>query len=169
MDSCILENTGSTARDFCMLERNILSHVKLALVFSLLSSSVLLRTRLVPSKDIPNEPESGLSLAILHVVASLAAIAAGLWEYYNGFRDMRNTRAFLLATKFGSLVPPVRDCTLIPFQVASRHYECCLRRCVYNLLDSPRGGRSLLKLLHSIRSVEVHKSSPVHSFTGCQL
>ena len=41
-------NTGSTARDWCMLERNILSHIKLDLLLSLLS---LLRARLSGSDD----------------------------------------------------------------------------------------------------------------------
>ena len=45
-------NTGSTARDWCMLERNILSHIKLDLLLSLLS---LLRARLSGSDDDDDE------------------------------------------------------------------------------------------------------------------
>jgi hypothetical protein len=101
----MLENTGSTARDFCMLERNILSHLKLALLLSLLSSSVLLHARLVPeatndSGSPHGDSKIGLPLAGVQVAASLAAIAAGAWEYHSGYLDMRNMRAFLVATKF---------------------------------------------------------------------
>ncbi|KAJ7155399.1 hypothetical protein C8R43DRAFT_999639 [Mycena crocata] len=107
MDSLFLgpqmvENTGSAARDFCMLERNLLSHLKLALLLSLLSSSVLLRARLVPEDD-PNPKEmsgtTGIIVATLQFTAALAAIAAGVWEYYCGYWDIRNMHAFLVAVK----------------------------------------------------------------------
>lgn len=88
-----------------MLERNILSHLKLALLLSLLSSSVLLRARLVPSDtgSVPMEgppSKAGLPMAVVQLAASLAAILAGCWEYYSGYKDLRNMRAFLVATKF---------------------------------------------------------------------
>lgn len=103
--SHMVENTGSTARDFCMLERNILSHLKLALLLSLLSSSVLLRARLVPEpNDTPQRDDGdsrgGIPLASVQFIASLAAIVAGAWEYHSGYRDLRDMRAFLVATKF---------------------------------------------------------------------
>jgi hypothetical protein len=94
-----LANSASTARDFCMLERNILSHLKLALLLSLLSSSLLLQARLVPSTDNQNDPSS-IPLATLLFVAAIACISIGLWEYFRGFRDMRMTRAFLSTPKF---------------------------------------------------------------------
>lgn len=96
-----LENTGSTARDFAMLERNILSHLKLALLLSLLSSSVLLRARLVPDNTTaPTTSKAGIPIASVQFAASIAAIAAGCWEYHCGYRDLRNMRAFLVATKY---------------------------------------------------------------------
>ncbi|KAJ7606144.1 hypothetical protein DFH06DRAFT_1243504 [Mycena polygramma] len=96
----MVENAGSAARDFCMLERNLLSHLKLALLLSLLSSSVLLRARLVP-EDKPSEMSGsvGLVVASLQFTAALAAIVAGVWEYYCGYRDIRNMHAFLVAVK----------------------------------------------------------------------
>ncbi|KAF8892153.1 hypothetical protein BD779DRAFT_1670497 [Infundibulicybe gibba] len=99
----VLENVGSTARDFCMLERNLLSHLKLALLLSLLSSSVLLRARLVPEPT--HDPsrndgsQAGIPLAAVQFLASLVAIAAGAWEYNSGYRDLRNMRAFLVAVR----------------------------------------------------------------------
>ncbi|KAJ7180649.1 hypothetical protein C8R46DRAFT_1210976 [Mycena filopes] len=98
----MVENTGSAARDFCMLERNLLSHLKLALLLSLLSSSVLLRARLVPDPD--NKPTdmsgtTGIVVASLQFTAAIAAIGAGVWEYYCGYRDIRNMHAFLVAVK----------------------------------------------------------------------
>ncbi|KAJ6591593.1 hypothetical protein DFH09DRAFT_1137466 [Mycena vulgaris] len=103
MDSLILssqmvENAGSAARDFCMLERNLLSHLKLALLLSLLSSSVLLRARLVPEDNpTPMSGTTGIVVASLQFTAALAAIVAGVWEYHCGLRGIRDMHAFLLA------------------------------------------------------------------------
>ncbi|KAF9461212.1 hypothetical protein BDZ94DRAFT_1141336, partial [Collybia nuda] len=96
----MVENMGSNARDFCMLERNLLSHLKLALLLSLLSSSILLRARLVPDAEGIPEPQNrnGIPLAVIQIVASIAAIIAGVWEYHSGYKDLRNMRAFLVAT-----------------------------------------------------------------------
>lgn len=87
-----------------MLERNILSHFKLGLLLSLLSSSVLLHARLPAPSDAPSSQSSGrtkagLPMATLQMVAALAAIAAGSWEYWSGNKDLRNMRAFLVAAK----------------------------------------------------------------------
>jgi len=86
-----------------MLERNIISHLRLALLLSLLSSSLLLHARLVPSTN-PNERNDasaiGISLACLQFAAAIASIFAGLWEYYRGFQDMKMARALLGAPKF---------------------------------------------------------------------
>ena len=95
-----VSNSGSNCRDFCMLERNILSHLRLAFLLSLLSSSILLKTRLVPPNNSENyDSNAGIPLASIQLVAALAAIAAGCWEYYSGCKDLRNMRAFLVATK----------------------------------------------------------------------
>lgn len=83
-----------------MLERNILSHIKLALLLSLLSSSLLLQVRLVPSAI----EQSDIPLASLQFVAAIACISVGLWEYFMGFQDMRIARAFLTSPKFVYLV-----------------------------------------------------------------
>jgi len=98
----LVENTASNARDFCMLERNFLSHTRLALLFMLLFSSVLLHARLLD----PNSTEHGITdslsgypLASVQFVASLVAIAGGLWEYNNGYKDLMDMRAFLVGTK----------------------------------------------------------------------
>ncbi|KAJ4469591.1 hypothetical protein J3R30DRAFT_3384495 [Lentinula aciculospora] len=100
MRGLVIQNTGSTARDFCFLERNILSHLKLALLFSVLSSSLILHARLVPESG---EKSNGSSLSIplsgLQFAASLLAIVGGLWGYSNGYRDLLDMRAFLAGTK----------------------------------------------------------------------
>jgi Domain of unknown function (DUF202) len=95
-----LINHGSTARDHFMLERNFLSHVKLALLLVLLASSVLLRARL-PGPDRPEGHEThpnfglGIPLASIEVAAALILIGTGCWEYESGIRDMRARRGFL--------------------------------------------------------------------------
>ncbi|EMD39146.1 hypothetical protein CERSUDRAFT_81908 [Gelatoporia subvermispora B] len=103
-----LENTGSAARDFAMLERNLLSHVRLAILLSLLASSLLLHARLPD----PSSPSSGdtpnvignIPVAAIAVITALAAIGAGLWEYWRGYKDMREMRGFLVATKSHFLI-----------------------------------------------------------------
>ncbi|KAJ3757134.1 hypothetical protein EV361DRAFT_790220 [Lentinula raphanica] len=100
MQSLTIKNTGSTARDFCFLERNLLSHLKLALLFSILSSSLILHARLVPeSGDQTNGSNLSTPLSGLEFAASVLAIVGGLWEYFNGYRDLLDMRAFLAGTK----------------------------------------------------------------------
>jgi hypothetical protein len=97
----IVQNRGSAARDFCMLERNLLSHLKLAILLSLLSSSILLRARLVPEPG--NLPDTGdmanIPLAAVLFAAALATMGAGAWEYNAGYRDFMKMTAFLQAIK----------------------------------------------------------------------
>jgi len=93
----LVENTGSAARDYCMLERNILSHLKLAILLSLLSSSLLLNARLVP--DPKTQQPGSLPLAAMEFAAAIACVVAGVWEYYNGYRDLKQARAFLVGVK----------------------------------------------------------------------
>ncbi|KAJ3538160.1 hypothetical protein NMY22_g5282 [Coprinellus aureogranulatus] len=96
--SYLIPNEGSTARDYCMLERNILSHLKLALLLSVLSASIILRARLVPVTDTTKE-DGGLPLACVEFAAAILCIGAGGWEYYQGYWDLKNSRAFLAAPK----------------------------------------------------------------------
>jgi len=107
MTTTLLINSGSTARDFCMLERNILSHFKLGLLLSLLSSSMLLHARLPsPSTESSTNPpgppsktsRADILLAAVQLTAAVAAIIAGVWEYWSGARDLRNMKAFLIAS-----------------------------------------------------------------------
>lgn len=97
------ENTGSAARDFAMLERNLLSHLRLAALLMLLASSVLLSARL-PSSSEPEgtAPHSAaqIPLASIQVAAALTAIGAGIWEYRRGYKDMKDMKGFLLASKY---------------------------------------------------------------------
>ncbi|KAH8112094.1 hypothetical protein DFH11DRAFT_1728912 [Phellopilus nigrolimitatus] len=99
----LVDNAGSTARDWCMLERNNLSHVRLCVVLSVLSSAVLLRVRLPSTDTDPSPPPSpvvpGLVFAFVLVVAALTALAAGTWEYWSGGRDLREMRAFLFMSR----------------------------------------------------------------------
>lgn len=97
-----LEVVGSTVRDFCMLERNFLAHFKLVLLLILLSSSALLGTRL-PGPSGTSEKETlgkaGLPVAIIEVLAALATIAAAIWEYHSGVKDLLRVRAFFAVTR----------------------------------------------------------------------
>lgn len=86
-----------------MLERNLLSHVRLATLLLLLAASVLLNARL-PS---PSEPSGGtphsagsISLASIEVAAAAVAVGAGIWEYRRGYQDMQGMKGFLTANKY---------------------------------------------------------------------
>lgn len=95
------EVVGSTVRDFCMLERNFLSHLKLVLLLMLLSSSALLGIRL-PGPSTSDEESLGKAsqpLAIIQFLAALATIAAAIWEYHSGVKDLLRVRAFFAVTR----------------------------------------------------------------------
>ena len=86
-----------------MLERNLLSHVRLAMLLMILASSVLLGARL-PSPSEPNgdtpHSDGQVSLAAIQIAAALAAIGSGVWEYRRGYKDMKDMKGFLLASKY---------------------------------------------------------------------
>ena len=72
------------------------------MLLSLLSSSVLLKTRLAgpAESDSPTgSSDAGLPMAIVQMIASLAAIAVGFYGYYTDMKALKNMRAFLVATK----------------------------------------------------------------------
>ena len=99
----LCENTGSAARDFAMLERNLLSHIRLATLLLLLAASVLLEARLPsPSQPSGNTPRSAgsIPLASIETAAAVAAIGAGVWEYRSGYQDMQDMKGFLTAVKY---------------------------------------------------------------------
>lgn len=81
-----------------MLERNILSHLKLALLLSILSTSIILRARLVPEAE-HTKNDGGLPLASVEFATAVLCIGAGGWEYYQGYWDLKTSRAFLVAPK----------------------------------------------------------------------
>lgn len=98
----VRENTGSAARDFAMLERNLLSHLRLAMLLMIMASSVLLGARLPsPSEPTGNTPHSAaqIPLASIQIAAAVAAIGSGIWEYRRGYKDMKDMKGFLLASK----------------------------------------------------------------------
>jgi len=83
-----------------MLERNVLAHLKLALLLSLLSSSALLKARLPDPIDgsASSSSKAGVPVGTVLMTASIAAIGAAYYEYTSNMRTMRNMRAFLVAT-----------------------------------------------------------------------
>ncbi|KAI5995486.1 hypothetical protein EDD15DRAFT_2254496 [Pisolithus albus] len=99
------EITGSTVRDFCMLERNYLSHFKLVLLLLLLLCSSLLGSRLPapPQSDGSSNASMGgvrLPVAILLYIAALLTVTAAVWEYHNGVKSLLKVRAFLVGTRW---------------------------------------------------------------------
>ncbi|EJF64405.1 hypothetical protein BD309DRAFT_876259 [Dichomitus squalens] len=94
---------GSEGRDFAMLERNLLSHLRLAVLLSLSFASLLLNTRLPTPSDPGSaqtpQSKTGLAISWMELMAAVLAIAAGLWEYWQGYIDMKTQRGFLRATQ----------------------------------------------------------------------
>ena len=87
-----------------MLERNLLSHLKLGVLLSLLSASIFLRTRLISepgeTDPIPDHTQAAPLLATVQSVAALAALVAGYWQYHSHYRDLYYSRAFLVNNKY---------------------------------------------------------------------
>ncbi|KAF9454258.1 hypothetical protein P691DRAFT_809801 [Macrolepiota fuliginosa MF-IS2] len=81
-----------------MLERNLLSHLKLALLLALASWSVLLQARIVPEPPQFPGKVGGIPLAAVEYATALVCIAVAGWEYYNGYWDLRKSTPFLRAT-----------------------------------------------------------------------
>lgn len=97
-----LEVVGSNVRDFCMLERNFLSHIKLVLLLILLLVSALLEVRFPGPSGSNNKDGLGtasLPVAVLQLIAALATIAAAVWEYHSGFRDLLGVKAFFAVAR----------------------------------------------------------------------
>ncbi|CCL98602.1 uncharacterized protein FIBRA_00604 [Fibroporia radiculosa] len=96
-----VENSGSTSRDYLMLERNLLSHVKLAMLLSLLSSSVILKARLSndPDATVGDPTQIQVPIASIEFGAALCAIGAGVFQYYSYSKDIRDMRGFLVSSK----------------------------------------------------------------------
>lgn len=99
----LYENTGSTARDYLMLERNLLTHLKLALLLSIVAASVILKAKLVPSTEDASQTEGErpqwLALASFEFAAALFTIGAALWQYYDASDDMRTARPFMESSR----------------------------------------------------------------------
>ncbi|KAL1747604.1 hypothetical protein HDZ31DRAFT_61081 [Schizophyllum fasciatum] len=100
----VYENTGSTARDYLMLERNLLTHLKLALLLSIVASSVILKAKLVPSVAADGAQTGGrkpewMALASFEFAAALLTIGAAVWQYFDASNDMRDARPFMESSR----------------------------------------------------------------------
>ena len=92
-----IENKESAARDFLALEKTFLSHLKLASLLSLLSTSILERIR-IPGRDIPKDSDIEKSLHIplgsIYAALALATLYAGVRRYRRHSCDLMLERAF---------------------------------------------------------------------------
>ena len=86
-----------------MLERNLLSHLRLAVLLSLSFASLLLNARLPTPSDPGSaqtpQSKTGLAISWMELIAAVLSIAAGFWEYWQGYIDMKTQRGFLRATQ----------------------------------------------------------------------
>ncbi|KAG8970827.1 hypothetical protein FRC03_000044 [Tulasnella sp. 419] len=96
----VVENKGSTARDYCAMERTYLSHIRFGLVLLLLSSSLLLRARLPPPQSESEEHKEvgnllSVALGSVYFVASMLVITMGWIWYEHGLRGLRRDLGFI--------------------------------------------------------------------------
>ncbi|KDQ12327.1 hypothetical protein BOTBODRAFT_34614 [Botryobasidium botryosum FD-172 SS1] len=93
-----VENKGSTARDYCAIERTLLTYLRLGLLLSLLSSSLLLHAR-IPNPEGETEVHSDRKLGVpfgsVYFVAAIAALLVGWWKYEDSSRGLREGRGFI--------------------------------------------------------------------------
>jgi hypothetical protein len=80
--------------------------MKLALLLSLFSSSLILKARLPGPDNSGSETEhqrlsrASFPMAIILFILALVTILAGCFEYISNCADMRGKRAFLFASKY---------------------------------------------------------------------
>jgi len=101
-------NNASAARDYAMLERNILAHLKLAVLLSVLSASLFLHapppSQIVePPADAPNLQNASYPLSIALFVVGVLTALIGCGDYIFNYMNMTKRAAFLVASKPHSL------------------------------------------------------------------
>jgi hypothetical protein len=135
----VVENAGSNARDFCMLERNLLAALKLACLLCVLFAAVLLRGRLridaapAPKEDAP----AALAFAGLYCAAALAVVGGAMHEYHAGVQDLRGARAFFRSGKCvrgvehicGMLIVLAPECTSCSWRASAASLSRPASRC----------------------------------------
>jgi len=77
------------------IERNYLSHVRLGLLLSLLSSAILLKARLSGRGPKAESTNSALPLGSLFFAASIATIGVGWWSYEASKDEMKKGKGFV--------------------------------------------------------------------------
>ncbi|CAE6433383.1 unnamed protein product [Rhizoctonia solani] len=104
--SSFVPNTGSAARDYCTIERTLLSFTRLGLVLFVLSVSLLLKARLPGPEDEDNETggAAALPLGTIYFAASLLAIVSGWMGYESDLKGLLKERAFVGGYKFTEIV-----------------------------------------------------------------
>ncbi|KAJ1310399.1 hypothetical protein OPQ81_007137 [Rhizoctonia solani] len=104
--SSFVPNTGSAARDYCTIERTLLSFSRLGLVLFVLSTSLLLKARLPGPEDEDTETggPAALPLGTIFMVTSILAIISGWMGYESDLKGLREERAFVGGYKFTEIV-----------------------------------------------------------------
>jgi hypothetical protein len=89
-----------------MLERNLLSHLRLGVLLSFLSATIIVRTRLIPERGegdpTHDNTRAGVVMGSVQALAALCTIVIGIWQYNLHFKDLYHSRAFLGDSKYVS-------------------------------------------------------------------
>ncbi|QRW00126.1 transmembrane protein [Ceratobasidium sp. AG-Ba] len=106
--SSLVPNTGSAARDYCTIERTLLSFTRLGLVLFMLSTSLLLKARIPNPDDSTDSGNSGspasFPLGTIYTAASILAIVAGWLGYESDLKGLLEERGFVGGFKFSEAI-----------------------------------------------------------------
>jgi len=94
----IVPNIGSAARDYCTIERTLLSYARLGLILFVLSASLLLQARIPdPEDENPAEPDDleTFPLGVVYFAASILALGAGWIGYESDLKGLLEERGFV--------------------------------------------------------------------------
>jgi len=80
------------------IERTLLTYLRLGLLLSLLSSSLLLHAR-IPNPEgeaeLDNDKRVAIPLGSIYFVAAIAALLVGWWKYEESWRGLRDGKGFI--------------------------------------------------------------------------
>ncbi|ORY74286.1 hypothetical protein BCR35DRAFT_306737 [Leucosporidium creatinivorum] len=98
--SLLVENRGSTARDYLARERNWLSWVKLSTTLAVISAAMLLRFQFGEQIKVPGyEVASEIPLGILFSIAAGASLLVGVGGHFSYDQLMRRQAGFVYSGK----------------------------------------------------------------------
>lgn len=84
-----------------MLERNLLAHIRLGMLLTTLTASILMQAKLVPQSEQEEAKAkySPIPFASVEFACAILCAIAGVTEYQSGYQDFLTSRPFLSTAK----------------------------------------------------------------------